>query len=103
VHLLLLLLALATAPYRPAAVPGPHEIFGIVRQIGPSTIVIARRNGSLLVVDITYARAAGRTGVLYVKRGVGVYGNFDPAAHLFRANAVTNANGIERGIWPTDR
>jgi hypothetical protein len=102
-HLLFLLLALATAPYRPAAVPGPHEIFGVIRHVGPTTIIVARRNGTLLLVDITYARAVGRTGVLYVKRGVGVYGNFDPSAHLYRANAIINANGIERGIWPADR
>jgi hypothetical protein len=99
-HLFVLLLALVTTgPVHPAA-PGPHEIFGIVRQIGPNTIVMQRHNGQLLAVDVTVARETGRLGVMYVNRPVGVYGAFY-AGH-YRANAVTSANGIQRGNWPAD-
>lgn len=98
-HLLVLIFALVTA--RPE-VPGPHELFGVIRQVMPNAIVIARRNGQLLSIDITYARSVGRTGVLYVRRPVGVYGAIDRTTGRFKANAITSANGIERGIWPPD-
>jgi hypothetical protein len=104
VHILALMFALVVAapPIAHPQTPGPHEIFGVIRTIEPNAIVIARHNGQLVTVDVTYARAAGRTGALYVRRGVGVYGFFDRPGH-YRANAITNANGLLHGVWPADR
>jgi len=105
------MLAVITAPAHAAvamptatpAVPafGPHCISGIVRSVAPSSIVIVRHNGQLTVVDISYARSVGRTGPLYVGRTVAIYGTYDRAMR-YHANAVTSANGIHHGIWPSD-
>ena len=110
-HVLVFVLAVIAAPAHaavaaPAAAPavpafGPHAVYGIIRSVAPSTITIVRHNGTLLVVNITYARSLGRTGPLYAGRTVGVFGTYDRSLH-FDANAVTSANGIHHGIWPED-
>jgi hypothetical protein len=113
-HALVLLLAIVTAPVTarsttvavPTATPavpafGPHVVYGIIHTVAPSSIVIVRRNGQLMTIDIQYARAVGRTGPLYVGRQVGVYGTYDRTMHL-HANAVTSANGLRHGNWPAD-
>jgi hypothetical protein len=111
VHALIFVLAvIATPAHAPIVVPsvapavpafGPHAVYGIIRSIAPSSITIVRHNGQLMVVDITYARSAGRTGPLYVGRTVGIFGTYAAPMH-FNANAVTSANGIHHGIWPED-
>jgi hypothetical protein len=108
---LVLALAVITAPVHAAvavptatpAVPafGPHVVYGIVRTVAPSSIVIVRQNGQLMSIDIRYARSVGRTGPLYVGRTVAIYGTYDRSLR-YHANAVTSANGIHHGIWPAD-
>jgi hypothetical protein len=95
--------AAASFPTAAPAVPafGPHAVYGIVRLLAPSSIVIVRRNGQTMTIDISYARSVGRTGPLYVGRAVGVFGSYDRALH-FHANAITSANGIRHGTWPAD-
>jgi hypothetical protein len=86
--------ALADNPF------GPHVIYAIVRHVGQRDLVVQRQNGSLESVDIVAARAAGRTGVLYVNRPVALYGDFD-RSHHYHVNAIMSANGITRnGVWP---
>jgi hypothetical protein len=110
VHALVLALAIVATPVHAAAAPtatpavpafGPHAIYGVIRSIAPSSITIVRRNGRVTIVDITYARALGRTGPLYAGRTVGIFGTWGAALH-FDANAVTSANGIHHGIWPQE-
>ncbi len=95
--------AAVVAPTATTTVPafGPHAVYGIIRSIAPSSITIARHNGQLMIVDITYARSVGRTGPLYLGRTVGIFGSYAGPLH-FNANAVTSANGIRHGIWPED-
>jgi hypothetical protein len=79
---------------------GPHVIYGIVKHVGQHDLIVQRQNGSLESVDIGAARAAGRTGVLYVNRPVALYGDFD-RSHRYHVNAITSAYGITRnGVWP---
>jgi hypothetical protein len=103
-------LVVLAAPHGAVAVPtptpavpafGPHAIYGVVRVVAPSSIVIVRRSGQLMTIDIAYARSLGRTGPLYVGRAVGIFGTYDRLQH-FHANAVTSANGIRHGTWPAD-
>jgi hypothetical protein len=106
-----LVLAVLTAPARstvvaPTATPaipafGPHVVYGIIRTVAPSSIVIMRHSGQLVTIDIHYARAVGRTGTLYAGRPVAIYGTYDPALH-FHANAVTSSYGLLHGTWPAD-
>ena len=90
-------------PTATPAVPafGPHVVYGFVRSVGTSSIVIERHDGHLLSIDVSYARSVGRTGPLYIGRPVAVYGSYDRTAH-FHANAVTSENGLRNGIWPSD-
>jgi hypothetical protein len=90
----------SAVPVMAAAEFGPHVIYGIVKHVGQHDLVVQRQNGSLETVDITAARTAGRTGVLYVSRPVALYGDFD-RSHHYHVNAITSAYGITRnGVWP---
>jgi hypothetical protein len=87
----------ATVPY------GPHVVYGIVKRIAPGELVVQTRTGRLMPFDITIAKAAGRTGVLYEGRAVALHGDYDPK-HVYHVNAITSANGIRYGAkWPPDR
>jgi hypothetical protein len=91
-----------TQPLAAAPQFGPHVIYGIVRQVGAATLVVQRQNGKLESVDIAAARANGRTGVLYVGRGVALYGDFD-RAHHYHVNAINSSYGVRDGVWPPSR
>ncbi len=79
---------------------GPHVIYGIIKHVGQTGLVVQRQNGRLESVDIAAARSAGRTGVLYVGRPVALYGDFD-RTHHYHVNSITSAYGITRnGVWP---
>lgn len=87
----------ARAPY------GPHVVYGIVKKVAPQELVVQTRTGQLTRFDITIAKAAGRTGVLYDGRAVALHGDYD-ATHAYHVNAITSANGIRYGAkWPPDR
>ena len=83
--------------------PYQHTIYGIVKQIKPTQLVVQRSNGQLVTVDIAIARRTHRTGVLYVDRAVALHGDYD-ALHAFHAVSITGAAGIKyaRGAWPQD-
>lgn len=87
-----------------AAAPafGPHVIYGFVKHVAATTLNVERRNGRLESVDITAARAVGRTGVLYVGRAVALYGDFD-RAHHYHVNAIMSAYGLHHGAWPPEQ
>jgi hypothetical protein len=87
-----------------APVPyGPHVVYGIVKRIAPEELVVQTRTGQLTRFDITIAKAAGRTGVLYDGRAVALHGDYDDK-HAYHVNAITSANGIRYGAkWPLDR
>lgn len=86
-----------------AGIPyGPHVIYGIVKRVQPAQLVVQTRTGKLVRYDITVAREAGRTGVLYEGRAVALHGDFD-AKRVYHVNAITSANGIRFGAkWPAD-
>jgi hypothetical protein len=89
----------------PAAFPafGPHVLHAIVERIATRSLEVRLRDGNAIAVDITQARAAGRTGVLYVNRPVALYGAYD-AKHVYRVNAINSANSLRNGApWPVDR
>lgn len=94
----------AGLPALAASVPyGPHVVYGIVKRIAPEVLVVQTRTGQLTRFDITIAKAARRTGVLYEGRAVGLHGDYD-AKHVYHVNAITSANGIRYGAkWPPDR
>jgi hypothetical protein len=94
----------AGLPAIAASVPyGPHVVYGIVKRIAPEELVVQTRTGQLTRFDITIAKAAGRTGVLYEGRAVALHGNYD-AKHAYHVNAITSANGFRYGAkWPPDR
>jgi len=89
--------ALSAEPSAPA-----HVAYGIVRQIGATSIVISRRDGSRASIDIAPAQAAGTTGVLYVNRPVEISGRIDRAGR-YHAEAIRSWYDLRRGVWPADR
>ena len=91
----------AVAAFPASAEPafGPHVTYAIIKHVASSTLVVQRENGRSESVDISAARANGRTGVLYVGRAVALYGNFDKAHH-YHVNAIVSAYGLHHGAWP---
>jgi hypothetical protein len=105
----LLLAASVLAAFLVGGVPGiaapafgPHVVYGIIKHVGSNDLVVERHTGQLETVNIRAARAAGRTGVLYIDRAVALYGDFD-RAHHYNVNAIMSANGIHHGVWPADQ
>jgi hypothetical protein len=93
----------SAAPALSAESSGPtHVVYGIVTQIGANSIVIARRDGSRVSIDIAPAQAAGTTGVLYPNRPIAISGEFDRAGR-YHAEAIRSWYELRRGVWPADR
>ena len=86
------------------AAPAPHTMYAIVKNVRQDALIVERRDGRLVTVDIRAARVAGRTGVLYAGRAVALHGDYD-ALHAFHAVSITGAAGIKynRGSWPQDQ
>ena len=95
--------ALSPAAADEARLPYAHTLYAIVKQIGPTQLVVLRSNGRLSSVDISIARRLNRTGVPFVNRGVALHGDYD-GLHVFHAVSITGAVGINYvpAAWPKD-
>jgi hypothetical protein len=81
-----------------------HVVYGIVKALHGSQLIVQTRTGKLLSVDIAPARRLGRTGVLYPNRPVALRGEYD-ARRVYHVEAISSAYGLRFGAatWPEDR
>ncbi|HEX3674822.1 MAG TPA: hypothetical protein VHU87_11145 [Rhizomicrobium sp.] len=86
---------------RIALAPGQHEIFGTVRAIDGWTATIARRDGSLVKVDMLAAAQTGKFAQPRVGHGILVRGKYT-AMNAMAADIVMHAKD-RAGMWQSDR
>lgn len=81
--------------------PGMHEIFGTVKVFSGSTIVVAKRDGTLVTVDAQDAAKKLNFAEPRVGHGILVRGTFNPDGTIV-AQMVLHAKD-HVAMWPSDR
>lgn len=81
--------------------PGTHEIYGTVRAIDGTTLKVAKRDGSMIVVDASTAEKSQRYAEPVIGNGVILRGAFG-AGGMLNAEIVLHAKK-DPAMWPADR
>ena len=84
-----------------ALAPGEHRITGTILRTTGNTLTLRMRDGRLVSIDLTLARASRHVGILPVGRAVTVYGTIDRSG-AFRATSIGHTSPNPAG-WPADR
>ncbi len=92
---------IAAPQMRVTLAPGEHEIYGLAKSISGNRITVARRDGSLVVVDSTLAQKNYRMAEPSVGNGLIARGSFDKSGVL-EANVVQHTFRSAK-MWPADR
>ena len=80
---------------------GTREIYGIIRAIDGTKLTVARRDGSIIVVDASGADKTQRYAEPYLGNGVILQGRFAQNG-VFEADMVLHAKK-DAAMWPADR
>jgi hypothetical protein len=92
---------IAAKPYAVTLPAGMHEIYGTVRGIDGSTLMVEKRTGALLKVDAAAAFANFQAAQPAVGRGILIRGSIDAAGVLHATTLLHAKDGS--AIWPPDR
>ena len=79
----------------------PNRVTGIIVSVAGNTLILQRRNGANLAVDLSEARARSRVGVLAPRLAVEFYGTYLPNG-TFHCVATGHAAPIP-AAWQPDR
>jgi hypothetical protein len=80
--------------------PGEHRITGTIVRLSGNALMMRVRDGRLVPIDVTLARAARHLGVLPVGRAVTAYGSIDRSG-AFRATSIGHTSPNPAN-WPPD-
>ncbi len=93
--------AASAVPLAAMAAPATNRVTGVVVAVSNNALLLQKRDGTKLMVDLTEARAKSRVGVLAPGRAVEVYGTY-LADGTFHCVATGHAAQIVRS-WQPDR
>jgi hypothetical protein len=94
--------AMGAGPLFANADPAPtHQITGTIVSVRGNTMLLQKRDGTKLTVDLSAARANSRVGVLAPHLAVEVYGAYR-ADGVFACTAAGHAPPVPRS-WEADR
>jgi hypothetical protein len=93
-------LAASASPAAARALP-KNRLSGIVVSVTGNTLVLQKRNGSTVTVDLTQAAANGRVGVLAPQRQVVIHGTMLPSG-TFQCTFTSHA-GPKLTEWGDDQ
>jgi hypothetical protein len=91
----------AHAPARVVLAPGQHEIFGTVHAINGATVVVQKRDGTLVTVDALAAAKGFDLAPPAIGHGILVRGTYNPAGVMV-ASVVLHAKD-HAAMWQPDR
>ena len=89
------------AAARVALAPGQHEIYGTVHGINGSTVIVQKRDGTLVTVDALAAAKGFDLAAPSIGHGILVRGTFNPAGVMV-ASVVMHAKD-RAAMWLPDR
>jgi hypothetical protein len=81
--------------------PGEHRITGTIARVSADALTLRVRDGRLVTIDVTLARAARHLGALPFGRAVTAYGSIDRTG-AFHATS-TGHTSPNPSDWPADR